>query len=101
MGIEMGAFMILLMQTIERIPETHNYPDRLNESNAEQFYLNSRKMINQLKNICLLIFAFIIFESVSIAMSWGNRFGIAFLPMVLLGTGVPIIIGLIRQRKIK
>lgn len=96
-----GVFMILLMQTFEKFPETHNYPDRLNESNAEQFYLNSRKMINQLKNICLLIFALIIFESISIAMEWRSGFGVAFLPLALLGTGIPIVLGLLRQRKIK
>ena len=44
-----GAFILLLIQTLEKFPEVHNYPQRLNESNAEQFYLNSRKMLNQLK----------------------------------------------------
>ena len=51
-----GLFMIFFIQFFERNPELHNYPQRLNQSNAEQFYLQSRKLANQLKNICLIIF---------------------------------------------
>ncbi|WP_324254982.1 DUF1648 domain-containing protein [Bacillus wiedmannii] len=95
-----GAFILLLMQTLEKFPEVHNYPKRFNESNAKQFYLNSRKMLNQLKNVCLLIFAFIQFETISIALNWSGGFGKLFLPILLIGTAIPIIIGIIRQRKI-
>lgn len=49
-----GAFVAGLMQWIERFPEKHNYPQRLNENNVKEFYLVSRKMMNRLKNICLL-----------------------------------------------
>nr|MBU5233966.1 hypothetical protein [Vibrio cholerae] len=66
----------------------------------KQFYLNSRKMLNQLKNVCLLIFAFIQFETISIALDWSGGFGKLFLPILLIGTAIPIIIGIIRQRKI-
>ncbi|MCU4988815.1 DUF1648 domain-containing protein [Bacillus cereus] len=95
-----GAFILLLMQTLEKFPEVHNYPKRFNESNAKQFYLNSRKMLNQLKNVCLLIFAFIQFETISIALDWSGGFGKLFLPILLIWTAIPIIIGIIRQRKI-
>ncbi|OES43887.1 DUF1648 domain-containing protein [Domibacillus iocasae] len=61
-----GAFIIILMQVLEKFPKMHNYPERFNESNAEQFYLHSRKLVNQLKNICLLLFSVVLFESVSI-----------------------------------
>jgi len=96
-----GIFMLLLIQTLEKFPELHNYPKRLNESNAEQFYLNSRKMINQIKNICLILFGLILFESAAIALGWVSGFGKWFLPMVLIGTVVPIISSLVKQSKIK
>nr|WP_254661713.1 DUF1648 domain-containing protein [Bacillus wiedmannii] len=95
-----GLFILLLMQALEKFPEVHNYPQRLNELNAKQFYLNSRKMLNQLKNVCLLIFAFIQFETISIALKWSGGFGKLFLPILLIGTVIPIVIGIIRQRKI-
>ncbi|UFU00084.1 DUF1648 domain-containing protein [Radiobacillus kanasensis] len=96
-----GAFISVFMHWIEKFPEVHNYPRRFNESNAEEFYLLSRKMINQIKNICLIIFSLILFESVSIALDWGSGFGKWFLPITILGTGVPIVLGIIKQKKIK
>lgn len=96
-----GALIIFLMQIFERAPEIHNYPSRLNESNAEQFYLVSRKMINQIKNLCLIIFALITFESVTIAVGWGDGFGIWFLPLAIFLSVIPIVAGILKQRKIK
>lgn len=96
-----GLFILLLMEPLDRYPEVHNYPNRLNETNAPAFYLNSRKMLNQLKNICLISFSMIQFESIMIAMMWGNGFGAWFLPIFILGVFIPIIHGIIKQRKIQ
>lgn len=96
-----GLFTLLLMQTFERFPETHNYPERLNEKNAAQFYLNSRQMLNQIKNICLIFFSLVSLDSIAISMKWGTGFGIIFLPLLLIGTMVPIVVGIIKQTKIK
>jgi len=96
-----GILILLFMQFLEKHPEIHNHPKRLNESNAEHFYLLSRKMINRLKNACLIIFSLILMESVSIALDWGSGFGGWFLPVALLGTVMLVVISLIQQKKIK
>lgn len=96
-----GAFLALMMQVFERYPEWHNYPKRFNESNAEQFYLHSRKLMNQVKNICLMIFALILLESVFISLNWWSGFGIWLLPILLLAVFIPIGIGIYNQKKIK
>lgn len=96
-----GGFIGLFMLVLEKFPEVHNYPQRLNESNAAAFYLNSRKIVNQIKNICLILFALIQYESISVALGWGGSFGIWFLPVVIVGILVPIIIGIIKLSKIK
>ncbi|WMM89385.1 DUF1648 domain-containing protein [Heyndrickxia coagulans] len=96
-----GAILALLMQVLEKFPHIYNYPDRLNESNAKQFYVHSRKLLNQLKNICLIFFALILLESIVIAMGWDNGFGKWFLPIVIIGMGIPIASGIVTQRKIK
>ncbi|RIW30372.1 DUF1648 domain-containing protein [Bacillus salacetis] len=96
-----GAFTILLMQVFEKYPETHNYPQRMNDSNVKEFYLNSRKMINIIKNLSLILFALILFESVSIALGWGDGFGKWFLPLTIIGLGIPLIAGIWKQRNIK
>ncbi|WP_080848230.1 DUF1648 domain-containing protein [Cytobacillus gottheilii] len=96
-----GVFMGVMMQVLEKFPEVHNYPERLNENNAKAFYLVSRKLLNQIKNICLMIFAFILFESASIALEKRDGFGVWFLPVVLVSTMIPIVIGFVKQSKIK
>ncbi|KKI89165.1 membrane protein [Bacillus sp. SA1-12] len=96
-----GAVIIVIMQVLERFPEVHNYPERLKKMNAAQFHLHSRKLVNQLKNICLVLFALILFESVSIALGWGSGFGKWILPVTIIGTGFPILAGILKQRKIK
>ncbi|QDP41148.1 DUF1648 domain-containing protein [Radiobacillus deserti] len=96
-----GAFIAVFMQVFERFPEVHNYPSRLNESNAGQFYLLSRKLVNQIKNISLILFAIILMESVSIALEWGNGLGAWFLPIALLSVFIPIVVCIIKQKKIK
>ncbi|TCT19327.1 uncharacterized protein DUF1648 [Melghiribacillus thermohalophilus] len=96
-----GAFIALLMQILEKFPEVHNYPKRLNESNAKQFYLLSRKLMNQLKNVCLILFSLVLMESIFIALGKEIGFGIWFLPITIMGTGIPIILALIRQRNIQ
>jgi uncharacterized membrane protein len=96
-----SLFILLFLQTFEKFPEMHNYPERLNETNAAQFYLHSRKLLNQIKNICLILFALIVYESVSIALGWGDGFGVWFLPVTFAAIGVSIIRGIVKQRRIK
>jgi hypothetical protein len=98
---DIGLFILILMQVLEKFPEAHNYPERFNSFNADAFYRHSRKLVNQLKNICLVLFSFILFESSFIALGWWNRVGPWLLPLILLGTGIPVIGGMIQQRNIR
>ena len=96
-----GLFSGLFMQAFEYYPEIYNYPKRFNESNAKQFYLNGRKMINQMKNIMLSISSLMLLEMTLIALDWHNGFGKWFLPLIISAIFIPMIIGMIRQSKIK
>ena len=96
-----GAVMAVLMQLLERFPETHNYPTRLNEENAKEFYLLSRKLVNQLKNLSLIFFALLLIESITTALGWGNGIGIWFLPIIIISVLIPIVLGLMKQKRIK
>lgn len=95
-----GLFLLLSMQSLEFFPEIHNYPKRFNPSNARQFYLTSRKLINQLKNICLILFALILLESISGSLEWGMDGGIWMIPFSFIGLGIPIFICIVRFKKI-
>lgn len=96
-----GLFLLVFLQVLEKFPEAHNYPARLNESNVEKFYLSSRKLLNQLKNICLIIFSLLLFEIISVAMGWGFGLGKWILPLLIIGTLFPIVWGVMKQKKIK
>ncbi|MFC9540409.1 DUF1648 domain-containing protein [Lysinibacillus sp. NPDC056959] len=96
-----GLFLCIFLGFLERVPHTHNYPARLNESNVEAFYLNSRKILNEVKNLCLILFAAISFQMVRIALGEVENLGWWFLPIVLIGTAIPIIKGIVATTKIK
>ncbi|PAD39027.1 DUF1648 domain-containing protein [Terribacillus sp. 7520-G] len=93
--------MFTLLHLLGKNAHVHNYPARLNEKNAASFYLNSRKMVNKIKNIMILIFCFIEVEFTLIALGRIND-GHAWLMIIMvLAVFYPIVEGLMKQRKIK
>jgi len=96
-----GVFLWILLSLLEKAPHMHNYPARLNENNVKAFYLNSRKSLNEIKNLCLIIFAVISFQMVRIAIGEIETIGWWLLPIVLIGTAIPIIKGIIATFNIK
>lgn len=96
-----GLFIILLMQGLEKFPELHNYPKLFNEKNAKKFYLQSRKLVNQIKNCTLIFFALIMVESAMIALGWENSFEGWVFPIWLIGMGIIIVSGIVKLNKIQ
>ncbi|QPQ28961.1 DUF1648 domain-containing protein [Lysinibacillus sp. JNUCC 51] len=97
-----GSKMLwILLVLLEKAPHMHNYPARLNESNVEAFYLNSRKGLNEIKNLCLILFAAISFQMIRIALGKAENIGWWFLPIVLIVIAIPIIKGIVATTKIK
>lgn len=96
-----GVFLWLMMGILERFPHVHNYPERINESNAEAFYLTSRQVLNVTKNICLILFGFIMIQSIRVALGWATTLGGWFIVVFLVATILPSIYGLIKFNRIK
>lgn len=96
-----GFFLALFMQMVERFPETHNYPARLNEQNAHAFYTLSRKLTNQLKNSSLVIFSLLTIQTVLIAQEKLDSLSSLFLPFFMVVVCAPIVICLVKQRRIQ
>lgn len=96
-----GFFLHVLLSLLEKAPHMHNYPKRLNEQNVEQFYLQSRKLLNAVKNICLLMFAYLTVQIARVAKSEIESLGIWFLPVLLIVMFGAIGIGIYKQSKIK
>lgn len=99
--VAIQLFLIIFMEILERMPHVHNYPDRMNESNIEDFYLNSRQIVNFSKNGVMLIFAVIFIEVISYGLNGETSFGIYLLPLILIISLGPVVWGLKDRRKIK
>lgn len=96
-----AVMLHLIMFEVEKRPHTHNYPDRLNESNVEKFYVNSRKVINYSKNICNVLFAYSIWRTIVISLGKAETLGIIPFSIIMVALFVVIIWGMIKMRKIK
>lgn len=96
-----GLILWVFLEIVERKPHIHNYPSRLNETNVEAFYMISRKMLNVIKNLCLLLFAYISFETVQIGLGEAESISNWLLPIIIVGMFVPMVYGILQQRKIK
>lgn len=96
-----GLFLFVLMSLLERAPHMHNYPQRINESNAEQFYMHSRKLVNAIKNICLTMFAYIIVQIVRVALGVIDSLSIWFVPILIFVMFATIGVSIYKQTKIK
>ena len=94
-------FMIPILEALEKHPEMHNYPRRLNETNIEAFYLNSRKLMNFTKNGVLIIFSVIFIEIINYGLLETSTFGVFLIPLILVLSLGPIVWILFERRKIK
>lgn len=94
-------FIIPMLEALERVPEMHNYPKRINESNAEAFYLNSRQLMNVTKNGVLIIFAVIFIEIINYGILDQSTFGIFMIPLIVVLALGPIVWSMSRRRIIK
>ncbi|MFP7171870.1 DUF1648 domain-containing protein [Terribacillus sp. FSL K6-0262] len=93
--------MFTLLHLLGKYPHIHSYPKRLNEENAAAFFLQSRKMLNKMKNITLVLFSFIDVEFSMIALGWIDDGRAWTMIIILLAVFYPIVEGLMKQRKIK
>ena len=93
--------LYIFMEVIEKRPHTHNYPARLTEQNAAQFYKESCQTLNLTKNITTLMLAYIAVRSVLVALEKVQGLGIATIGIFLFIIGFVIIRGMIRMSKIK
>lgn len=95
-AIALHSFLIVF----EKFPQSHNYPERLNESNREAFYQNSRQTLNYMRNIINILFAYIVYRSVAIALGDDAVIGWPFF-VILIVLFIVLIWKMIRTSKIK
>lgn len=91
-----GLFIFGLLTALERYPQAYNYPSRLNETNAAAFYKNARQLLNYIKNLVALLFAYCTY----VIMNLTGELSFVFW-LILASIFVIVIIGIIKQAKIR
>ena len=91
----------IFMDLIERKPHTHNYPTRLTEQNATQFYKESCRTMNLTKNITAMMLAYITVRSVLVALEKVQGLGMVIMGIFIFLLVFIIIRSMIRMSKIQ
>lgn len=78
-----GLIMWIGMTILERYPHVYNYP-KITKENAQEQYLNARLLVNVLKNEIVIIFSYLTWKNIQIAIGNHDSLGVWFMPIFLL-----------------
>lgn len=93
-----AAALWIGMAILERYPHTFNYMN-LREDNIEAQYRNGMLMLNVLKNESVLLFSYLSYQGVRIALGEADGLGVYFMPIflgVIFGSMIIFIIRMFR-----
>ncbi|TFE02142.1 DUF1648 domain-containing protein [Jeotgalibacillus salarius] len=72
------------LTALEKIPHTYNYLGKITEENAERQYLNGVLMMNVIKNLSVLLFAYITYEITLIGSGGSANLSSGVMPVFLI-----------------
>src|SRR5699024_5170034 len=93
-------FILIFLSIFEKFTEWHNYPKRINDTNDKSFYLTSRKLVNQIKNIIVIVFSLFLYNSIALGMGWETHFSGFILPLMFVMFIIPLIVYFLKVRQI-
>lgn len=94
----LGTLMYAIMRLLSKYPQIYNYPVEITEENAAVQYLLGRKVINWLRTLLVLLFGYLEWNSISVALGSSTGLGSWFTFIVLLFTFVPLVLYVIKAR---
>lgn len=97
------AFCVISITNLfKKHPEWGNYPARINENNAAEFYLENRKLLTMINCGIVLTFLLAALEMVLVGGGWIESSSIwVFLLVIMILVVAPMIVTMIKIRKIK
>ena len=98
-----GVILYLVMIVLSRFPHLNNYLVAITESNAEKQYRMAITFMLTMANIVVWMFAFIMWQTIRVALGQSEGLGQQFLYVILpafLGTLVVYLIASLRARDI-
>jgi len=79
-----ATLLFIMLSIFSKFPHTFNYSVEITKENAEKQYKNAINLIRLLKIAVLLIFIFINYKTIQIALEKNKNLGIWFLPVAIL-----------------
>ena len=76
--------MYIGLSILQRFPHIYNYPFGLTPENVHRQYRVARQLLTVIKTEVVCLFAFIQWQTVSVARGSGETLGIWFLPVMML-----------------
>ncbi|VEI07346.1 DUF1648 domain-containing protein [Kurthia zopfii] len=93
---------VSLFNFFKKHPEWANYPSRVNESNANEFWAINRETISNLSSSAILFFSIATFNFISSAIGWVDFInGYSFIILLIVLFIFPVIIQIVKMKKIK
>lgn len=93
-----AMLMWLSMTVLEKYPHVYNYMN-LRKDNVREQYMNARLMLNVIKNIVVLLFVYITWNSVQVALEKSASLGSSFVFIFLGALFIPLMFFIIRSLK--
>ncbi len=97
----LSVIMFLGLWKASKIPHLYNYPGKITEENAENKYRIASRMMRGLNVIIMVIFCYIVWTSIRVALGTQGGLGSFFLICILVGLSVFIFYFIIRLSKNK
>jgi len=91
----MALFIYILLGLIVFVPQQFNYSVKITPANALKQYTFAIRLVRYLKAVIVWIFFYITYATVRVVAKTDQSLGLWFLPVVLAGIFVPLIIYLI------
>lgn len=96
-----ATIIFVELTIINKFPHIFNYPTTITADNALRQYTNATKMVRVLKLIIVVVFGFIVLQTIRNVKGETTGLGTWFLPLVIAMIFIPIIYFIIRSFKSK
>jgi len=85
-----GAFLYGMLWFLNKAPNTFNYPVKITPENAEFHYRKSVRMMRNIKLICMVMFAFIVWSTVAVGAGLASGLNTVVMTILLILVFAPI-----------
>lgn len=94
-----GLFLYIGLTVLNKFPFAFNYPTKVTNDNAERLYIIGTRTVRLLKIIVVLLFVFLNFKTIEIALNKSTEIGKLYLPIFL--SVLTILIGIMIYKMTK